>query len=246
MLWKIRVLSFYLILSIISILFYFFICLPIHLLKSPYCIRYKIAEIFSYIFIYLAKIFCGINYKVIGQDKLPKDGKPFLALANHQSFWENLFMQLIIPKHSWIIKKELFDMPLFGWGLRTVMPIAVDRANNISVNQILKEGAKKLKQGLSIVMFPEATRIKVDRNVKFKPSAAKLAINANVPMVLIAHNAGLYWPKGFWFKKPGTITVKILEIIPTKEYIKHDARSLTEYIQERINKEKEILCNLVK
>lgn len=241
MFWRLRVLVFYFILVFFVITFFFFLCVPIHLLGAPYSIRYKVSESFSYIFIFIAKVLCGIKYKVIGLSKLPRDGKPYLALANHQSFWENLFMQLIIPKHSWVIKKELYSIPIFGWGLRTVLPIAVDRSNSRSVIQILEEGQKKIDQGLSIVMFPEATRVKVDKNVKFKPSAAKLAISANVPIVLIAHNAGVFWPKGFWFEKPGTVTVKILEVIPVLKYKDYDVRTLTEYIQERINKEKEML-----
>lgn len=241
MFWRIRILTFYFMLAILALSFFFLLCAPMHLLQAPYTIRYKVAESFSYCFIFLVKILCGIDYKIIGMEKLPQDGKPYLALANHQSFWENTFMQLIIPKHSWIIKRELFDIPVFGWGLRTVLPIAVDRSNSRSVNQILKEGQKKIENGLSIVMFPEATRVKIDKNVKFKPSAAKLAMNTNVPIVLIVHNAGVYWPKGFWFTKPGTVTVKILEVIPVKKYKDYDVRSLTDYIQERINKEKEIL-----
>ena len=90
-------------------------------------------------------------------------------------------------------------------------------------------------------MFPEATRVKIDKNVKFKPSAAKLAMNTNSPIVLIAHNAGVFWPKGFWFRKPGLISVKILEVISVKKYAEYDVRTLTIYIENRINKEKEIL-----
>lgn len=51
-------------------------------------------------------------------------------------------MQLIIPKHSWVLKKELFDMPVFGWGLRMLNPVAIDRSNSRSVLQILTEGQK--------------------------------------------------------------------------------------------------------
>ena len=62
----------------------------------------------------------------------------------------------------------MFDIPIFGWCLRTVTPIAVDRSNSRSLVQILEEGKEKIEQGLSIIMFPEATRVKIDKNVKFK------------------------------------------------------------------------------
>ncbi len=244
MFWRSRTLAFYTIISIFMVSFFVLFCIPMQLLRAPYAFRYKVSEVFSYIFIYLIWVICGIKYKVEGEEKLPKDGKPYLALANHQSFWENFFMQLIIPKHSWVIKRELEAIPVLGWGIKTVQPIAVDRNNSRSVAQILREGAKKIDAGLSLVMFPEATRVKVNKSVKFKASAAKLAKNTRVPIVLIAHNAGLVWPKGFWFKQSGTITVKIIEYISVEKVESLDVRDLTAYIQESINSEKNKLVEL--
>jgi 1-acyl-sn-glycerol-3-phosphate acyltransferase len=97
---------------------------------------------------------------------------------------------------------------------------------------------------LSIIIFPEGTRIKPNRSVSFKPSAAKLAIESMVPIVLIAHNAGIFWPKGMWFKEYGTIKVKIIETITPSEIKHHDVRSLTDYIQDKINTEKQILSKI--
>ncbi len=245
MFWQIRVLTFYTIVSFIITAIFIIFCAPIKIFSLSYNFRYRFSVIFSYIFIYLMWIICGIKFKITGLEKLPKDGKPFLVLSNHQSFWENFFMQLIIPKHLWVIKQELFDIPFFGWCLKLLDPIAVDRNNNNSITQILEEGEKKLKQGLSIIIFPEGTRVKVERNVNFKPSAAKLALISNTPIILIAHNAGIVWPKGFWFKKSGIINVSIVEYM-SSEYVSHfnDARSLTSYIQEKINKEKNHLKDI--
>lgn len=236
--WRLRVLTFYAIISIVMLFFFIFLAIPIQFIGAPNSLRYKMSEVFSYIFVYLMWAVCGIKFEVEGLDKLPTDGKPYLALANHQSFWENFFMQLLIPKHSWVVKKELLDVPVFGRCLKIVRPIAVDRSNNRSVVQILDEGASKIESGLSIVMFPEATRILVDKSVSFKPSAAKLALDTKVPIALIAHNAGLFWPKGFWFKKEGTIKVKVVEFMSPKKAAKYDVRELTTYIQEKINTEK--------
>lgn len=244
MFWRIRILGFYFILSLFALVIGLFFCFPVYCLNLDYNVRYKIAKIFSCIFIFLAKILCGIKYQVNGIDKLPQNGTPYIVLSNHQSFWENLFMQLIIPKHSWVLKKELFEIPIFGWGLRMLHPVAIDRSSSCSVFQILTEGQKKIEQGLPLIIFPEGGTVKIDRNVKFKPSAAKLAINANVPIVLIAHNSGVFWPKGFWFRKPGLISLKVVEVISTNQYEDHDVRTLTDYIEDRINKEKEILVRL--
>jgi 1-acyl-sn-glycerol-3-phosphate acyltransferase len=140
---------------------------------------------------------------------------------------------------SWVIKKELFDIPVFGLGLRLVEPIAVDRTDSNSVTQILNMGAEKIKAGLWVVIFPEATRVPVGRRVNLKPSGAKLAIENQVPIVLMAHNAGLFWPKGFWVNKSGTIRVKIGPILHPKHG--DDVRELTKQIQDWMHHEKDIL-----
>lgn len=240
MFWRIRVLAFYLTVTIFTVTFVSSILIPLKLFDVKYHIKYKAATIFSYIFIWLAKIICGLDYKVVGLEKLPKTAS--IVLANHQSFWDNVFMQIIIPEHSWIIKRELFKIPFFGWGLKIVDPIAVDRKDNISVKQILREGQKKLTKGLWLVIFPESTRLRPEQTTKFKPSAVKLALMTKVPLVLIAHNAGVYWPKGFWIKRPGVIQVKIVSVIfPELTEEKQDVRSLTETIEKLINTEKQIL-----
>jgi len=195
--------------------------------------------VFSYSFIWLVRVICGLKYNVSGLEKLPKE--PSIVLANHQSFWDNVFMQLIIPEHSWILKRELFKIPFFGWGLKMVDPIAVDRQDSLSVKQILREGQIKLQNGLWLIIFPESTRLKPDQITKFKPSAVKLASIAKVPIVLMAHNAGVYWPKGFWIKKSGTIQVKIIGVIQAASIEENDVRRITEQVQEVINAEKQIL-----
>jgi len=204
-----------------------------------YDIRYKIGFVYSHVFIWLAKVTCGLNYQVSGLDKLPTT--PSIVLSNHQSFWDNIFMQIIIPEHSWVLKRELFNIPLFGWGLRMVKPIAVDRNANISVKQILTEGQKKILEGLWLIIFPESTRLKPEETKKFKPSAVKLASITKVPIVMIAHNAGVYWPKGFWIKQPGIIKVTIIDVISVEEIEQTDVRILTEKIEHVINSEKQRL-----
>lgn len=233
MIWKLRVLLFYFLVSITITIFFVIFSIPFAFFNINYHFKYTIASKFSHIFIWLGRITCGLQYNVEGLNKLPNE--PCIVLANHQSFWDNIFMPIIIPKHSWIIKRELFKIPIFGWCLKLVNPIAVDRSNSISVKQILREGQKKIQDGLWLIIFPEATRVHPGQNVRFKPSAVKLAQMNKVPIVLIAHNAGIYWPKGFWIKQPGTIQVKILDVINITQISKDDVRELTDDIEQKIN-----------
>ena len=210
------------------------------LLKLSYIHKYKVAELYSKQFIALAKLMCGLKYEVFGLEKIPKT--PAVYIANHQSFWENVFMQLIVPIHSWVIKKELLNIPILGQGLKLVQAIAVDRSYNMSVKQILQEGRKKLAQGISMVVFPESTRLLPTEYKKYKPSAIKLAMDAKVPLVLIAHNSGLYWPKKFWIKKPGVIKVEVLTTIYPEEIQNMDVRQVTEKVEAIINIAKDALA----
>ena len=243
MFWKLRALTFYTVICIIGIILFIILYVPITLFNISYSFKYKIAEIFSCTFIYLLWDICGIKFQIDGLSKIPTNSKPYVVLSNHQSFWENFFMQVIIPKHSWVIKRELFDIPLFGMGLKMLNPIAIDRAQSSSVAQILRDGQEKINSGLNIIIFPEATRIKIDQTVAFKTSAAKLALNAKTPIVLMAHNAGMFWPKGFWFIKSGTIKVQIIDYMRYEAISQYDARQLTKIIQEKINNEKNRLVN---
>ncbi len=244
MFWKFRVLLFYATVSCYSIIHFFIFYILVKVLNVNYSLKYKMGALFSYGFIWLAKSMCGLKYNVSGLEKLPSE--PSIVLSNHQSFWDNIFMQLIIPEHSWIIKQELFNIPFFGWGLKMLDPIAVDRQDNISVKQILRSGQKKLKNNLWLIIFPESTRLMPEQVTKFKPSAIKLASMAKVPIVLIAHNSGIYWPKGFWIKKPGTIQVKIIKAISAAEVNNIEVRELTDQIEQIINSEKQRLLEQTK
>ncbi|HJK87352.1 MAG TPA: lysophospholipid acyltransferase family protein, partial [Candidatus Megaira endosymbiont of Hartmannula sinica] len=173
------------------------------------------------------------------------------------------FMQIITPIHSWVVKKELYDIPLLGTCIRLSQPIAVDRSSFSSVRKIIMQGREKIEKGLSIVIFPDSTRISPKEKCRFKPSAARLAIGNNVPMLLIAHNAGLFWPKGFWMRRSGIINFKIIDVIYPENFLSNcksesdissddkdnnkkflnNSKMLTLKIQDIINKEKDMLLD---
>lgn len=239
MTWRLRVLSFYIIISIFSVIFFITCCLPLTLINVKYHIKYSLAKLFSHVFIWAIKFTCGLDYRISGLELIPN--QPSIVLANHQSFWDNFIMQIIIPEHSWIVKRQLFNIPFFGWALKMAETIAVDRNDSLSVKQILKEGQEKIKNGLWLIIFPESTRLKPGQNAKFKPSAVKLAAMTGVPIVLMVHNAGVFWPKGFWIRKSGIIEVKIIDVIYPEQIKDLDVRALTQTIENIVNTAKQKL-----
>lgn len=238
--WKMRVLFYYFALTSISAIY----LIPLLILSfagARYPMRYAIARSYAWAFVEITRLIVGITHEVEGLENLPKG--PAIIMPNHQSFWDNVITVHIFPRQSWVIKKELYNIPVFGLGLRLVEPIAVDRSDNTSVRQILNMGAEKIAAGLWVVLFPEATRIPVTRRVKLKPSGVKLAQQTGVPIVLMAHNAGLFWPKGFWIKKSGVIKAKIGPIIKVKET--DDVRVITQEIEDWMVREKDILSGVI-
>jgi 1-acyl-sn-glycerol-3-phosphate acyltransferase len=174
----------------------------------PPLIRYRIITTWSCLIVILAKQVCGVRYRVIGRENLPE--RPCIVLCKHQSAWETLALQVILPPQVWVLKRELLHIPFFGWGLAMLRPVAIDRGSPArALRQTLEQGRARLASGLWIVMFPEGTRIAPGTRGKYHLGGAWLACQADVPVVPIAHNAGTLWRKNALVKFSGEITVSI-------------------------------------
>jgi 1-acyl-sn-glycerol-3-phosphate acyltransferase len=194
-----------------------FICvIGFFLFPFPFKVRYHFITLWSHFVIWSAKNICGINYHIAGMEHLPKQNA--IVLCKHQSAWETLFLQTLLPPQCWVLKKQLLSIPFFGWGLGMLEPIAIDRKKSSSIKQLLEQGKKRLKQGRWVIIFPEGSRIAVGKNGKFSRSGAVLAKKSGYQVVLIAHNAGVYWPRKAFIKKPGTIQVVIGPTIDPHQY----------------------------
>lgn len=170
--------------------------------------RYRITSGWAHIMLYLARMICGIRYRVLGRENIPKT--PSIVLSKHQSAWETLAFQQIFPPQVWVLKKELLRIPFFGWGLSMTSPIAINRSSGrAALKQIVQQGKDRLKKGLWIVIFPEGTRIVPGKKGKYEIGGAWLATHTGVLVVPVAHNAGELWGINSFIKQPGTITVSI-------------------------------------
>ena len=170
--------------------------------------RYRVTSSWTFIMLFLLRHLCGIRYQILGAENIPKT--PSIVLSKHQSAWETLAFQKIFPPQVWVLKKELLLIPFFGWGLAMTSPIAIDRkSGKKALEQIVEQGRERLKQGFWIVIFPEGTRIPPGKRGKYRIGGAWLATHTNVPVVPVAHNAGEFWGRNSFIKKPGTITVSI-------------------------------------
>jgi 1-acyl-sn-glycerol-3-phosphate acyltransferase len=178
---------------------------------------------------------CGIRIKVIGKENLTKT--PFVVLSNHQSPWETYYLQRVLRPVSTILKKELLKIPVFGWGLASVKPIAIDRNNpRQALREVIDQGKARLENNFNVIIYPEGTRIPYGEKGSYGRSGAALAVAAQVPVVPVAHNAGKYWPSKQFLKTPGTITVVFGPPIDTST---HDSKTLTHCVETWITQQQQ-------
>jgi 1-acyl-sn-glycerol-3-phosphate acyltransferase len=174
----------------------------------PRMARYRIISGWSRLVVLLAKAILRIDWQVEGRENLP--ARPSVILAKHQSAWETMAFQIIFPPQVHVLKRELLWIPFFGWGLALMSPIAIDRARGVAaLRAIARRGRERLAQGFWVIVFPEGTRVAPGQARKYQPGGAWLACAAGAPVVPVAHNAGLLWPRNAFVKRPGTVTVRI-------------------------------------
>lgn len=160
------------------------------------------------------RLTCGIRHEIRGLENLPE--RPCVVLSRHESTWETLFLQTVFAPQSTLIKRELLWIPFFGWAFWTLRPIAIDRRDGRkALRQLIHEGRDRLTRGMWVVLFPEGTRMPAGTKGRFQPGGAALAAATESPIVVVAHNAGSFWPAHSFLKHPGTIQAIVSEPIDT-------------------------------
>jgi 1-acyl-sn-glycerol-3-phosphate acyltransferase len=151
---------------------------------------------------------CGLRYRIEGLENIPPGAH--VSMWKHSSAWETIAQASIFPPQSWVLKQELMWIPLVGWAVRCLKPIAIDRkAGAMAVSQVIEQGQQRLQEGLWILIFPEGTRVAPGENKRYGVSGALLAARAGCQVVPVAHNAGVFWSRRGLLKKRGVIEVAI-------------------------------------
>ncbi|MCG8315685.1 MAG: 1-acyl-sn-glycerol-3-phosphate acyltransferase [Pseudomonadales bacterium] len=183
------------------------------------------------------RVTCGITHRVIGLENLPQ--QPCVIVSNHQSTWETFFLQRYFAPQSTVMKRELMWIPFFGWVIRFMKPIVINRSQRTgAMKQILRQGEERLKTGLWVLIFPEGTRVPSGEFRPHFPGGAMLAVKAGVPIVPLVHNAGRVWPAHNIRKYPGQITIKFGDPIDTAG---KKPKEITESVKQWLDTEKENL-----
>ena len=151
---------------------------------------------------------CDLDFEVIGEENVPDEAA--IYYVKHSSTMETFMELAFIPQHTWVLKRSLIFIPIFGWALIAMKPIAINRgAGGSAVQQVIRQGKQRLADGINIVIFPEGTRVRYGETKRWGKSGAALAKEANALVVPVAHNAGLFWPRRGVYKHPGKVTFVI-------------------------------------
>ena len=190
---------------------------PVALLSWPVppVSRMRIIGLWARFICWWLAVTCGLRHQVEGLEHLP--AAPGVILSKHQSAWETIMFQVIFPPQIWALKREALWLPFFGWGLAATSPIAIDRSTPVrALDRLLRQGREKLAEGRWVVIFPEGTRMAPGEQGAFHPGGAMLAIKAGVDVLPVAHDAGRYWARRGFVKKPGLIRVRVGPLIKTE------------------------------
>jgi 1-acyl-sn-glycerol-3-phosphate acyltransferase len=178
----------------------------------PHRLHFAMARGWARCSLWMLERLCRLSFTVEGRERIPPGNH--IVMSKHTSAWETVALFVIFPPHVWVLKRELLWIPLMGWGLKLLRPIAIDRgAGHRAVNRVIEQGQARLADGLWVIIFPEGTRVAPGESRKYGLSGALLAAAAGRLAVPVSHNAGEFWPRRGILKKPGTIRVIIGEPI---------------------------------
>jgi 1-acyl-sn-glycerol-3-phosphate acyltransferase len=163
--------------------------------------------------LWFLRVICGIGVEWRGREKLPQGA--CIVACKHQSVWETFALFMVLPDPTYVLKRELMQLPLFGWLATKARMIPIDRGSHAkALTGMLAAARREAARGRQIVIFPEGTRRLPGAKPHYLPGAAFLYADLGLPCVPIALNSGLFWPRHSWLRRPGTVVAEVLDPIP--------------------------------
>lgn len=184
--------------------------------------------------LWLLKVIAGTDVQVTGLENLPAG--PCIIAPKHQSLWDTIAFLPYIPDALYILKRELMWIPLFGWYVAKMKMIPINRGKRSkALLQAVRIARERMAEPRQLIIYPEGTRRPPGAEPAYKYGIVELYARLDLPVVPIAHQAGLYWPRRKFLRHPGTIRARFLPIIP--------AGLTREEFQKRLVAETEKACD---
>lgn len=159
--------------------------------------------------LWMLRVLAGVKFELRGIENKPEGG--VLIASKHQSTWETFVLLFVAERPAYLAKRELFIIPFFGWYLSRFRQISVNRARGSSaLKSMIPQARAAVKDGRDVVIFPEGTRRTPGDPPSYKFGVTALYRILKVPVVPVALNAGVFWPRRTFLRYPGTIVMEIL------------------------------------
>ncbi len=190
-------------------------------------ISHSIAKLWAKVVVFVT----GVRCSVYGFDRVP--GGPVVFMGNHQSYFDIFVLYLVIDRpFSWLAKKELFDIPFLGWGMKRAGYIPIERGNLRRAVKSIRMAAEFIRGGRSVIIFPEGTRGSGRELLPFKPGGFDIAIRSGVPIVpFVIVGTSDIMPKGSYSVRKGEVSVMFLDPVPTEGLRTKDRDKLMEDVR---------------
>ncbi len=173
----------------------------------------RLANVWAKGSLWLLRAVCGTRIEFRGRRHIPAE--PCILAAKHQSFLEIIALCSLFPDFTFVLKRELTRIPLFGWYLARSGQIAVDRGRGrAALTDVSRRAADVLNDGRTLFIFPEGTRRPPEAQPEYKSGIAFIYAETGVPCLPVAVNTGLFWPRRSFRRRPGTAIVEFLPVIP--------------------------------
>jgi len=187
------------------------VALPTILLPRRYLLG--VLRRYSRSSLWLLRVTCGVTVEWRGREKIPEGA--CIVACKHQSFWETFALFEVLRDPTYVLKRELMWLPLFGWLARKARMIPIDRGARVtSLARMTAATRREIADARQIVIFPEGTRQAPGAAPRYMPGVAYLYSEIGLPCVPVALNSGLFWPRRSLLRFPGTVLVEVLDPIP--------------------------------
>lgn len=183
-----------------------------------------------------------VKVKLEGMENLQEG--PYVFMSNHQGFYDVFALLGHLPfQFKWLVKKELFSIPFLGWTMAAVGYISVDREGTRETLEAMNQASQKIREGMSVVIFPEGSRSSDGSIQPFKKGGFTLAIKSGVPIVPIAISGTReIMPKDRLTASSGKIRIRVDHPIETRNCTLKDRRSLMEKVRETISENLKVIA----
>jgi len=184
---------------------------------------YKVCKLWISVNINGLKVICGVRWEVQGTENIPE--KACLILSKHQSTWETFFLAHHLKHVLFVAKRSLSFIPVFGWMIKLLGFVLIDRsAGRSAIQQMIEQSRELIGLNRWVVIFPEGTRMPVASETNYRIGGMKVSAETQIPILPVAVNSGEFWPRMGFIKWPGTITVIFGPLIYPGEKTPDDIR----------------------